>query len=250
MPNVVGYLAGRDTTGMDQTSSPQHRDSIPPDPPVSPRPNQLTPPRRHHRNRWLEIITVVMLGTAAVGTSWSGYQAAGWDRAAATQFARANALRIKSSREVTIASRQMLYDLQITNNWLNAYTQGTTQLASICENRFRPEFLPVFKAWLALNPLHNPKAPAGPLLMPHYTLQASQQANQLEREAGKAMTAGEVAEQRSEDYVLDTVFLATVLFLTAMARRYTLRPLRMVLLSRALSMLLLGLYQLLVSPVR
>ena len=38
--------------------------------------------------------------------------------------------------------------------------------------RLRPQFLVAFNAWIATNPLHNPKAPPGPTYMPQYQLAA------------------------------------------------------------------------------
>ncbi len=123
------------------------------------------------------------------------------------------------------------------------------QLANIYENRFRPEFVPVFKAWLALNPFHNPNAPAGPLFMPQYKLSLNIAANQLDTQAAQTFNEGEIAVGHSDDYVLNTVFLATVLFLTAVADRFEWNAIRAVVLAIALAMLLFGIYHLIVFPI-
>jgi hypothetical protein len=137
----------------------------------------------------------------------------------------------------------------IVNNWINAYTQGNTKLANIYEKRFRPEFRPVFEAWLALDPFNNPNAPPGPLFMPQYKLSLAEQATQLDAEAAKIFDEGQAANEQGDDYVLNTVFLASVLFLTAIAQRFEWNTVRAVILFVALGMLLFGLYHLFTYPI-
>src|SRR6266581_5387368 len=199
--------------------------------------------------RWFEVVTAIMLGVVAVATAWSGYQATRWAGEQSTKYAQASALRVESTRDSTLAGQYRLYDVILVNNWLNAYTQGNTKLANIYEKRFRPEFRPVFEAWLALDPFNNPNAPPGPLFMPQYKLSLEEQANQLDAEAAKTFKEGQAANQQSDDYVLNTVFLATVLFLTAIAQRFEWNTVRAMILALALGMLLFGLYHLFTYPI-
>ena len=54
-------------------------------------------------------------------------------------------------------------DLNYFNGWLEARQAGNTQLAAIYRRRFRPEFVPAFRAWIAQRPFTNPRAIPGPL---------------------------------------------------------------------------------------
>jgi hypothetical protein len=101
---------------------------------------------------------------------------------------------------------------------------------------------------LATDPFNNPNAPAGPLLMPQYKVSLAEKADQLEAEAAQTFNLGQAANQQSDDYVLNTVFLATVLFLTAIAERFEWNAVRAVVLVFALGMLLFGIYHLVVYP--
>lgn len=199
--------------------------------------------------RWFEIVTAIMLGVVAVATAWSSYQAARWGGVQSTEYAQASALRVASTRDSTLARQLRLYDLVLVNSWINAYTQGNTKLANIYEKRFRPEFLPTFEAWLALDPFNNPNVPPGPLFMPQYKISLEEQANQLDAEAAKTFKEGQAANQQSDDYILNAVFLATVLFLTAIAERFEWNTVRAVILALALGMLLFGLYHLFTYPL-
>jgi hypothetical protein len=205
--------------------------------------------RQQRIERWFEVVTAIMLGIVAVSTAWSGYQAARWGGMQTTEYAQASALRVDSTRDSTLAGQLMLYDVIMVNNWINAYTQGNTKLANIYQRRFRPEFRPAFDAWLALDPFNNPNAPPGPLFMPQYKVSLEDQANQLEAQAAKTFKEGQEANQQSDNYVLNTVFLATVLFLTAIADRFEWNAVRAMLLVLAFGLLLFGLYHLAVYPI-
>jgi hypothetical protein len=205
--------------------------------------------RQKRTERWFEVVTAIMLGVVAIATAWSGYQSARWAGVQSTKYAQASALRVEATRDSTLAGQLRLYDVMIVNNWINAYTQGNTKLANIYEKRFRPEFRPVFEAWLALDPFNNPNAPPGPLFMPQYKLSLEDQANQLDAKAAKTFKEGQAANQQSDDYVLNTVFLATVLFLTAIAQRFEWNTVRAMVLALALGMLLFGLFRLFTYPI-
>src|SRR4029077_6105586 len=127
---------------------------------------RITRPQRIER--WFEVITAGMLAVVAVATAWSVYQATRGGGVQSADYAQAAALRVDSTRNATLTGQLRLYDLILTNNWINAHFSGDTDLEKTYEGRLRPEFLPVFEAWLALDPFHNPDAPAGPLFMPEY----------------------------------------------------------------------------------
>jgi hypothetical protein len=205
--------------------------------------------RQQRTERWFEVVTAIMLGVVAVATAWSGYQATRWAGEQSTLYARASALRVESTRDSTLAGQYKLYDVTIINNWINAYTQGNTKLANIYERRFRPEFRPAFEAWLATNPFNNPNAPPGPLFMPQYKVSLDEQANQLEARAAKTFDEGQAAKEQGDAYVLNTVFLAVVLFLTAIAENFKWNTIRAVILVVALGMLLFGIYHLVIYPI-
>jgi hypothetical protein len=210
---------------------------------------QEKPDRKHEPlsrveriERWIEVVTAIMLGVVALATAWSGYQAARWGGVESTRFAQASGLRLKASRGSTLAGQDRLYDLILANEWINAYTAGNIQLANIYLARMRPEFRPVFEAWLAIDPFHNPSAPPGPLFMPQYKLALDAQAAQLDAQAESTFKEGQAAIEQSDAYILNTVFLATVLFLAAIAGRFEWAAMKAVILAIALALLLFGLY--------
>ena len=211
--------------------------------PVPPPPDRG--PRVEH---WLEVVAAVMLGVVAVATAWSGYQAARWSGEQAAHYAEAAALRVQATRDSARSGQLRLDDLLLVNNWLAAHAQGDGELEALFERRFRPEFDPVFRAWLALDPFANPAAPPGPLFLPQYERTLDDRSAQLEADAAGTFARGQADNAQSDAYVLNTVFLASVLFLTAIAERFRWTAVRAVVLALALALLLLGLYHLAAYP--
>jgi hypothetical protein len=204
---------------------------------------------RLRRERAFEVAGAIALAVVAVATAWSGYQATRWTDAQSAKYAHASAQRVEATRDATLAGQLRIYDLVLVNNWLNAHVTGNTALEDVFRRRFRPEFQPVFDAWLALDPLNNPDAPAGPLFMPQYPSSLPNAADQYEAEADQLFSEGQAAAENSAAYVLNTVFLAMVLFLTSMAQRFEWHPLRATILGLATLMLLFAVYHLAVYPI-
>jgi hypothetical protein len=210
---------------------------------------QQAPARQKLTYRWFQVVTAIMLGIVAVALAWSGYEATRWSGEQSIRYSQANALRVESIRNSNLAGQVMLFDSNLFSDWLNAYSHGDTKLADLYEKRFRPEFRPAFEAWLATNPFNNPHAPPGPLIMPQYKVNLSEKAGQLAIEAEKNFVKGQEANEQGDAYVLNTIFLTSALFLTAIAKRFDWNSFRVVMLVFALNMLLLGVYHLITYPI-
>ena len=187
------------------------------------------------RERFWELVATVLLAVATVGIAWSGYQAARWNGLQSQEYAAANGDRSHGSQAATAAGQDRLQDLVNFNRWLELTTQGDTGLAALYQRRFRHEFVPAFDAWLAQDPLHNPAAVASPLLMPQYHPALLARSNRLERQADQSFEDGRRATDRTDQYVLTTVFFAAVLFFAGISLRFEWERLRV-------TVLLLGMF--------
>lgn len=205
--------------------------------------------RQERSQRWLEIARAVVLGLVALATAWSSYQAARWGGQQSTLYTQASALRVKSTGASALAGQYRLFDVEMVSNWINAHAQGNTRLAEVYERRFRPELRVAFQAWLATDPFHNPSAPPGPFFMPQYKSSLDEQASRLDAQAERTFEEGQAANEQSDAYVLNTVFLAVVLFLAAIIDSFKWNSVRTVLLLIGLGMLLFGIYHLITYPV-
>jgi hypothetical protein len=218
-------------------------------------PHELTetggaaPDRPGRAERVLEIAAVLLMSVTTLATAWSGYQAARWSGEQSQSFARASAVRIKAQQQATSAGQTRIDDLLYFNGWLNARQAGDRALATVYRRRFRPEFVPAFRAWLAQRPFTNPDAIPGPLYMPQYRLAATARAATLDDQADELYQDGTQARANDDKYILSTVFFAAVLFFAGISLRLLWRPLRTVVLALAAVMLVTGVGVVLSLPI-
>jgi hypothetical protein len=200
--------------------------------------------------RWSETLSAILLGLVTLATAWSGYQAARWSGEQSTLYTDALGLMIDSTRAATEANQLTQVDVALFINYVNAYAAGDEELATFYYDRFRPEARPAVDAWLATQPRINPEAPPGPFQMPEYRVSLAEQAVQLEEQAAHLFERGKVANEYSDDYVLNAVLLASVLFLAGIAPRFDWQPLVVVILVSAAILLVFGLYNLSTLPIQ
>ncbi|HEY3188379.1 MAG TPA: hypothetical protein VGJ70_12955 [Solirubrobacteraceae bacterium] len=204
------------------------------------------PPRAE---RALELGAVLLLSLTTLATAWSGYQAARWSGEQSSLYTRASAARVEAGEHAGRAGQLRIDDLIRFNDWLDARAAGHSRLAELHERRFRAEFRPAFRAWLAQRPFTNPRAVPGPLYMPQYRLAEQVRATALEARADRRFEDGGDAKANDDHYVLSTVFFAAVLFFAGISLRLDWRPLRVMVLGLGATMLLGGLVFVLSLPV-
>jgi hypothetical protein len=196
----------------------------------------------------LEAIEVTILAMVAIATAWSGYQAARWDSVQAALYGRSSRLRVEGQALDLQANQERIYDAATVVEWLKSEARGETKLAELFERRLLPEFRPAFEAWKKTDPLHNPNAPAGPMLMPEYHSARADEAAQQNQEATELFDQGTRARDNADDYVRTTVVLASVLFLAAMSQKFHAHWVRVALVAIAFLMLCVPLWRLLTLP--
>ncbi|HEY6762498.1 MAG TPA: hypothetical protein VI318_23555 [Baekduia sp.] len=199
--------------------------------------------------RRLELAAVLLMSLTTLATAWSGYQAARWSGEQSQHYARASATRIKAQQQATAAGQLRIDDLLNFNGWLDARQSGRTQTARVYERRFRPEFVPAFRAWLAQKPFTNPDAIPGPTFMPQYRLAATAASHRLDGQADTLYQQGTDAKTYDDKYILSTVFFAAVLFFAGISLRLEWLRLRGVVLVVAGVLLAGGLVFVLSLPI-
>ena len=203
-------------------------------------------------DRWepvAEVAATIVLAIATIATAWSGYQSARWGGEQATSYSQAGALRTESTRASTKAGQIGQVDIGLFTNWINAFAVDNQELATFYEERFRDEFKIAFEAWLATEPVNNPDAPDTPFDMPEYHIGQADDAARLETEAEEKFAEGTAANQQSDDYILNTVILASVLFLGGLVSRFSSMTARWVIIIFSLAILAYGLFNILTYPI-
>ena len=176
-----------------------------------------------------EVLVTVLLVVAALGTSWSSYQATRWNGEQAKAASRTNAIRIDAARAQGLSQAQSQVDVATFIAWADADRRGEAAVAAFYAKRFRAEFRPAFDAWMATRPLTNPGAPPTPFAMPQYQLASRQEAARLD--AAAEASAAEVRRdiQIAGNYVLTVVLYAVVLFFAGMSTKIANQRLRWIL---------------------
>ncbi len=141
-----------------------------------------------------------------------------------------------------------MYDASTVAEWLKAEASGQQKLAQLFERRFRPEFRAAFEAWKKTDPLNNPNAPPGPMMMPEYHNAKSEESDQLGNEASEFFEQGTKARETSDKYVRVTVLLATVLLLTAISQRFRTASVRIALAVLAALLVCIPLWRIIMLP--
>lgn len=184
----------------------------------------------HRMTGLIEVLEAILLAVVAIATAWSGYQTGKFDGRQAHLYGLSNKYRAEANKAATLSGQQKLYDTTTFGFWYQETVEGRKASAALFERRFRPEYRVAFDAWLRTDPLHNPKAPAGPLLMPQYRNAAGDRSARFDQMATAAFEEGTHAREDGDRYLRNTVLLATVLFLVALAQKFTLRKVRIGLL--------------------
>jgi hypothetical protein len=176
-------------------------------------------PSAKAQGRWVDTAAAILLAAAAVATAWSSYQASRWTGEQAKSFSAANAARVESTRASNLANAQSEIDIALFTQWVDAYLTDDEELARFYEQRFRAEFEPAFRAWIATEPFTEPSAPDSPFAMPEYAVAANEQARKLEATANATAETAREYVQRATNYVLAVVLFAVALFFAGISTK-------------------------------
>ena len=191
----------------------------------------------------------MLLVVAALGTSWSSYQATRWNGEQAAAAGRTNGTRIEAARAQGLAQTQTQIDVATFIAWADADRGGDDALAAFYVDRFRDEFRPAFDAWMATEPFTSPTAPSTPFAMDEYQVEARTEAARLDAAAEASAAQVRLDIQRASNYVLTVVLYAVVLFFAGMSTRLQSRRLRWVMTLAGCAVLLGALAWIATFPV-
>jgi hypothetical protein len=184
---------------------------------------------RSQPGRLIEIVTVVLLAVATVGSAWSAYQVSQWN-GVETDDARASAvLRIESSREYALATQIVSYDSATVAQYAAAVSDGNQNLQNFLRDTLvRPGFVPVFERWEAQ--VAAGQTPTNLLADEEYLGALFAESEALDAEAGEASLRAEEAGANGDDYIQLTLFFASALFFAGITASFNSRLPRIVLL--------------------
>ena len=203
---------------------------------------------RQPNNRLSEMLAVLLLGIATIGTAWCGYQASRWNQEQGDISREGSDLRIEANRQFGLATQAIVYDANLVAQYAKAVVDGDTDLQQFFRTTlFRPAFLPVLERWEEAikagetppNLLQDSEYVGGEL--------ADYEATQSKAEA-KDLEAKE-AGTNGDDYVLVTVLLASALFFAGVTTSFKMQMARLMLIGLAAVLIAYCLSRIVTLPV-
>lgn len=203
----------------------------------------------HRFDRKLELLAVLVMSLTAICTAWTGFQSSKWSGVMSISFSEAGANRTESVRQSNLASAQQNLDVGIFLAWVEAVAEDDTVRADFLFERFPDRLRDATTPWIALEPLTNADAPSSPFVMDTYVVEATAEADRLERAAQASSQAARDANQRSDNYVVTTILFASVLFFAALSGKLDHFRNRVLLLGLSIVGLVVGLIVVGMFPV-
>jgi hypothetical protein len=203
-------------------------------------------PREH--DRILSIVEAVMLAIVALLAAYTGFASAKWNTESSIHLAQASAARTEANRAALNAQNLKNFDSTTFNTWFTAYVSGDTAAEAVAVRRFRPAFRVAFDAWLATHPFTNAKAPPGPTYMAEYKQPELAVASALDGKATDEYTLGVQAGSNADNYIRDTIYLATILFLIGISGHFRFLRIRLALVTLSAIMMIVAIVEIATSP--
>lgn len=200
--------------------------------PWSPNASRSSDTRRSSRSqpgRVIEIVTVLLLGVATVGSAWSAFQVARWNGVETDEARASAAFRIDGSREFALATQLVAYD---------SATVGQVAAAAAADNRplldflsqtlVRPGFAPVLESWQAQ--VDAGEIPTNLLADQDYLDDLFAGSIAADAAAAAATELSEEAGTYADDYIQLTLFFASALFFAGITASFGNRLSKLILL--------------------
>ena len=170
--------------------------------------------------KWVEIISAVLISLATVASAWCAYQSAIWGGEESISYNSAGAARTESVRYSNQALQLLTIDVNMFTQFAAAYSNQDEFLFDFLMERFRPEMKVAVEAWIETEPLINPDAPTSPFDMEEYQSAAQDEADRLLEEVDQHLAEARLNDRRSDSYILLTVIFASVLFFGGMSSEF------------------------------
>lgn len=179
--------------------------------------------------RIIEIITVLMLALATVGSAWSAFQVSRWNGVETDSSRASAALRIDASREYSLATQIIAYDAAAVSQYAQAVASDNAELQQFLrETIVRPAFLPILDSWEAQ--IQAGQLPTNLLQNQDYLDELLAPSQDRDARALAATVKSEDAGDNADDYIRLTLFFASALFFAGVTASFRTRLPKLLLL--------------------
>lgn len=180
--------------------------------------------------RLIEVLTVVLLAVATVGSAWSAYQVSQWNGIETDEARVAASERIDASREYAVATQIIAYDGASVSQYAEALAGDNENLQTFLrETIIRPDFRPLLDEWKQI--VDAGGLPENLLEDEEYLADLLEPSQASDAAALLATARSEEAGSHADDYVQLTLFFATALFFAGITASFRTRFPRVLLLT-------------------
>jgi len=211
-------------------------------------------PEQSRFDYWLELAGSILLAAAVIATAFCAYEATRWSGVQATAFASAGSQRNQSVAALSTGNTQLSYDATTFGQFVFEFRGALEDPELLAEARelagqlMRAEFLVYLDEWLASDPLNNPDAAQTPFELDSFANQSQLESERLVAEAEASFQKAKDANQTGDDYILATVFFASVLFFTGISSKFVNHNLKSAILILATVGLIVGIIRMSTLP--
>ena len=186
--------------------------------------------RRQRNHRILEVLAVVLLGVATIGSAWCGYQATRWNGEENELARRASDLQVEAAREFGLATQIVSYDSNMIAQYARAVSEGNERLQEFFKvSLIRPAFLPTLEQWE--QEVADGGSPRNLISDEEYLEEQLSGYRDTEARAQAMTVESDEAGSNADDYVLTTLLLASALFFAGLTTSFRVRFAQVMLLA-------------------
>ena len=188
--------------------------------------------RNRFGDRAIEVLAVLLLGIATIGSAWCGYQASSWNSEEGDLAREALDAQVEGARLFGLATQTVSYDTNMVAQYAQAVVEENDALIRFYrESLMRPGFLPVLDRWE--EQVANGEMPANLLTDEEYLDEQLTDYRATTSRGEAASIASQEAGENSEDYVLTTLLFASALFFAGVTTSFRVRFARLLMLAGA-----------------
>jgi len=182
-------------------------------------------------HRIIEVLTVLLLAIATVGSAWCAYQVSQWNGRETDAARESGVARINGSREYALATQKVAYDAASVAQYAEAVVDGNERLQSFLRTSIiRPGFLPLLDEWQTYID-ETGQAPPNLMENEEYLADLFAESTKYDEAALAASVEGDEAGRNADDYIVTTLFMASALFFAGVTASFSSRMTRIMLLA-------------------
>ena len=199
-------------------------------------------------DRFLEVLAVILLGVATVGTAWCGLQSSLWNGQQDDLTNQLQDQRIEANRLFGAASQAMAYDASTLAEYARAVRADDTQAQRFYRTvLMRPQFVPFVERWQKV--IESGGQPSNILADAEYVQTMRGPFEAADAQVKLTSNQADAAGKTADSYVLLTVVLAASLFFAGVTSSFRFPVVRLLLLSGSIACLGLATARLVDLPI-